>query len=111
MAHITTVRTLFIVASICAGSISQLDVKNAFLNGKFHEKVYKRPPPRYLVPNGNGLLSLLFSLWPQTKIPVVGFSDLPLLSLLLVSLLVLMIPPCLFMLHPVVEVFFFMLVI
>ena len=84
VAHITTVRTLFIVASICVGSISQLDVKNAFLNGKLHEEVYKRPPPRNLVPNGNGLSSSLFSLWHQTKILVVGFSDLPLLSLLLV---------------------------
>jgi hypothetical protein len=86
VAHITTVCTLFIMASICARSISLLDVKNAFFNGKLHEKVYKRPPPRYLVPDGNGLSSSLFSFWPQTKILVVGFSDLPLLSLLLVSL-------------------------
>jgi hypothetical protein len=50
VAHITTIHTLLIVASIRGWSISQLDVKNAFLNGELHEDVYMRPPPGYSAP-------------------------------------------------------------
>jgi hypothetical protein len=50
VAHMTTIRTLLVVASIREWRISQFDVKNAFLNGKLCEDVYMRPPPGYSVP-------------------------------------------------------------
>jgi hypothetical protein len=52
VAHMTTIHALLTVASVRGWSISQLDVKNAFLNGELHEDVYMHPPPRYSVPEG-----------------------------------------------------------
>jgi hypothetical protein len=52
VAHMTTIHTLLAVTSIRKWSISQLDVKNDFLNGELHEDVYMRPPPGYSVPEG-----------------------------------------------------------
>jgi hypothetical protein len=48
----TIIHTFLDVASIWEWSISQHDVKNAFLNGELREYVYMRPPPRYSVPEG-----------------------------------------------------------
>jgi hypothetical protein len=52
VAHMTTIRTLLVVASIREWSMSQLDVKNAFLNGELREDIYMHPPPRYSAPEG-----------------------------------------------------------
>jgi hypothetical protein len=52
IAHITTIHILLVVDCIQEWSISQLDVKNAFVNGELREDVYMRRPPRYSVPSG-----------------------------------------------------------
>jgi hypothetical protein len=50
IAQMTTICTLLVVASVRESSISQLDVKNTFLNGELRADVYMRPPSRYSVP-------------------------------------------------------------
>jgi hypothetical protein len=46
----TTICTLLAMASVQEWSISQHDVKNAFLNDELREDVYMHPPPGYSVP-------------------------------------------------------------
>jgi hypothetical protein len=48
----TTIHILLVVASVRGWSISQLDVKNVFLNSELHEDVYIRSPPGYSIPEG-----------------------------------------------------------
>jgi hypothetical protein len=52
VAHITTIYTFLVVASIWEWSISQLNVKNTFLNDELREDVYMSPPLGYSVPEG-----------------------------------------------------------
>jgi hypothetical protein len=50
VAHITTIHTLLTVASFQEWSISQLDVKNVFLNGELREDVYMPPITQVFCP-------------------------------------------------------------
>jgi hypothetical protein len=52
IAHMITIHTLFVVASILEWSICQLDAKNAFLNVKLREDVYMHPPSGYSISEG-----------------------------------------------------------
>ncbi|XP_057487537.1 uncharacterized mitochondrial protein AtMg00810-like [Actinidia eriantha] len=45
VAKMTTIRTLIVVVSIHQWHISQMDIKNTFLNGDLQEEVYMTPPP------------------------------------------------------------------
>lgn len=45
VAKMTNVRTPVAIASICQWHISQMDVKNVFLNGDLQEEVYMVHPP------------------------------------------------------------------
>jgi hypothetical protein len=47
VARITSVRTLIVIAATRKWRLTQMDVKNAFLNGELEEEVYMRPPPGY----------------------------------------------------------------
>jgi hypothetical protein len=52
VAHMTTIHILLIVAFVRGWSISQLDVKNIFLNGELREDVYMCRSPGYSIPEG-----------------------------------------------------------
>jgi hypothetical protein len=62
----TTVRTLIAVAATHSWTISQMDVKNAFLHGDLQENVYMHPPPGVELPPGYMSPSAC-SLWPQAS--------------------------------------------
>jgi hypothetical protein len=72
VAHMTTIHTLFAMASIRIWSISQLDVKNVFLNSELCENVYMRPPPEYSVPESM-VCQLRRSLYGLKQVPRAWF--------------------------------------
>jgi hypothetical protein len=52
VAHMTNVQTLTAVAATSSWTLSQMDVKNAFLHGDLHEEVYMQSPPGVEAPSG-----------------------------------------------------------
>jgi len=47
VAHLTSVRSLLVIAAYREWQLFQMDVKNAFLNGDLIEEVYMQPPLGY----------------------------------------------------------------
>lgn len=50
VAKMTTVRTVIALAAHKDWKVWQMDVKNAFLNGKLHEEIYMQQPEGYVHP-------------------------------------------------------------
>ncbi|MCI78389.1 gag-pol polyprotein, partial [Trifolium medium] len=50
VARITSVRTLLAIVATHKWRLTQMDLKNVFLNGDLEEEVYMRPPPGYPCP-------------------------------------------------------------
>jgi hypothetical protein len=53
VAHMTIVRTMIAVVATRSWTISQMDIKNAFLSDDLHEEVYMQPPPGVDTPPGH----------------------------------------------------------
>ena len=104
----TTVRTLLAVASVRHWSVSQLDVKNAFLNGELREEVYMQPPPGYSVPDGM-VCRLRRSLYGLKQAPRAWFERFAYVVTAAGFSPVLMIQRCLSTFLLVVALFFYML--
>lgn len=59
VAKMKTVRVLLLVAVNQGWSLSQMDVKNAFLHGELEEEVYMKFPPRHPQASHDGLVCRL----------------------------------------------------
>ena len=75
VAHMSTVCTLIAVAATRSWTISQMDVKNAFLHGDLHEEVYKQPPSGVDGPSAH-VCRLRRALYGLKQLLVLGLSIL-----------------------------------
>ncbi|CAL1413972.1 unnamed protein product [Linum trigynum] len=73
VARMSTVRTLLAVASIKHWTLSQLDVKNAFLHGDLDEVIYMEKPPGYNVGGPGQVRRLRRSLYGLKQAPRAWF--------------------------------------
>ncbi|CAL1357087.1 unnamed protein product [Linum trigynum] len=73
VARMSTVRTLLAVASMNKWSLSQLDVKNAFLHGDLDEVIYMEKPPGYNVGRPGQVCRLRRSLYGLKQAPRAWF--------------------------------------
>ncbi|MCI33144.1 retrovirus-related pol polyprotein from transposon tnt 1-94, partial [Trifolium medium] len=73
VARIISVRTLFAIAATLKWRLTQMDVKNAFLNGDLEEEVYMRPPPGYTCPE-NKVCRLRKALYDLKQAPRAWFA-------------------------------------
>jgi hypothetical protein len=83
VAHMTTIRTLLVMASVRGWSISQVDVKNVFFNGELREDVYMRPSPGYSALRA-WFVIFVAPFMALSRLLGLGFSVLPLWPQLLV---------------------------
>jgi hypothetical protein len=66
VAHMISICTFIIAIAAWSWSISQRDVKNAFLYGDLHDEVYKQPPLGVEAPSGH-VFVFEGSIWVQTS--------------------------------------------
>ena len=91
VARLTSVRCLIAVAAVRRWPLYQMDVKNAFLNGDLHEKVYMQPPPGY-PHSGTKFIAFAVLFMALSRVLELGLKSLARLLLNRVSLRVLMTP-------------------
>ena len=50
VARITTIRVLFVLASLHHLNVQQIDIKTTFLNGDLNDEVYMEQPEGFVLP-------------------------------------------------------------
>ena len=70
VARMTSIRVLFIIASLYNLHVHQIDVKTAFLNGDLDEKIYMEQPEGFVFPrHENKVCKFVKSLYGLKQAP------------------------------------------